>query len=38
MHRDSLDPQPTSDTTEDVLENMWLIQRRRKLYMVLMTW
>ncbi|KAL0940865.1 fungal specific transcription factor domain-containing protein [Colletotrichum truncatum] len=38
MHRDSLDPQPVSNETEDVLENMWLIQRRRKLYMVLMTW
>ncbi|KAF0331089.1 fungal specific transcription factor domain-containing protein [Colletotrichum asianum] len=38
MHRDSLDPQPVSGETEDVLENMWLIQRRRKLYMVLMTW
>ncbi|KAF6840475.1 fungal specific transcription factor domain-containing protein [Colletotrichum plurivorum] len=38
MHRDSLDPQPASGDTEDVLENMWLIQRRRKLYMVLMTW
>ncbi|OLN92139.1 Multidrug resistance regulator 1 [Colletotrichum chlorophyti] len=38
MHRDSLDPQPASNETEDVLENMWLIQRRRKLYMVLTTW
>ncbi|KAI3555379.1 fungal specific transcription factor domain-containing protein [Colletotrichum abscissum] len=38
MHRDSLDPSPASDDTGDMLENMWLIQRRRKLYMVLMTW
>ncbi|KAK1963876.1 fungal-specific transcription factor domain-containing protein [Colletotrichum sublineola] len=38
MHRDSLDPSPDSADTGDVLENMWLIQRRRKLYMVLMTW
>ncbi|KAK2020804.1 fungal-specific transcription factor domain-containing protein [Colletotrichum zoysiae] len=38
MHRDSLDPSPNGDDTGDILENMWLIQRRRKLYMVLMTW
>ncbi|KAM0330498.1 hypothetical protein ACHAQA_003443 [Verticillium albo-atrum] len=38
MHRDGLDPQPASDAIEDVLENQWLIQRRRRLYMVLMMW
>lgn len=38
MHRDSLDPQPASDDTGDVLENMWLVQRRRRLFMVLSMW
>ncbi|EEY19253.1 conserved hypothetical protein [Verticillium alfalfae VaMs.102] len=38
MHKDALDPQPASDSTEDILENQWLIQRRRRVYMVLMMW
>ena len=38
MHRDSLDPKPVDSSAEAALENEWLIQRRRRLYMVLTTW
>ncbi len=38
MHRDSLDPKPASDDAESVLENQWEIQRRRKLWMILVSW
>ncbi|KAL2759876.1 hypothetical protein ACRALDRAFT_2096576 [Sodiomyces alcalophilus JCM 7366] len=38
MHRDSMDPRPASDSLEDVLENQWHIQSRRRLYMVLLMW
>ncbi|KAH7367294.1 hypothetical protein B0T11DRAFT_325578 [Plectosphaerella cucumerina] len=38
MHRDSLDPRPASNSPEDILENQWLIQRRRRMYMTLLVW
>lgn len=38
LHRDSLDPKPRSDKLEDVLENQWEIQRRRKTWILLMSW
>lgn len=38
MHRDALDPKPTDLDVKTVLENQWLIQRRRKMYMVLVIW
>jgi len=38
MHRDSLDPKPRDDSLESVLENQWHIQRRRKMYMMLVIW
>lgn len=38
LHRESLDPKPESDRLEDVLENQWLIQRRRKTWCLLMVW
>ncbi|KAJ9133583.1 OMPdecase-domain-containing protein [Pleurostoma richardsiae] len=38
IHRDSLDPKPKSDDAEAVLENMWQIQQRRKMWMILMGW
>ncbi|ROT42490.1 hypothetical protein SODALDRAFT_326646 [Sodiomyces alkalinus F11] len=38
MHRDGLDPKPASDSLEDMLENQWHIQSRRRLYMVLLMW
>lgn len=38
MHRDSLDPKPVDSTAEAALENEWLIQRRRKMFMVLALW
>ncbi|KFA81881.1 hypothetical protein S40288_01677 [Stachybotrys chartarum IBT 40288] len=38
MHRDSLDPRPVDYSIEEVLRNHWLIQRRRKLYMLLVLW
>lgn len=38
LHRDSMDPKPASDQLEDVLENQWEIQRRRKTWCILMTW
>lgn len=38
MHRDSLDPKPASPKVEDVLQNQWSIERRRKMYMVLALW
>lgn len=38
MHRDSLDPRPKDDSLVSVLENQWLIQRRRKMYMMLIIW
>lgn len=38
LHRDSLDPEPRSDKLEDILENQWEIQRRRKTWILLMSW
>lgn len=38
LHRDSLDPKPASNDIEDVLDNQWLIQRRRRLWMTLVGW
>ncbi|KHO01940.1 uncharacterized protein MAM_00941 [Metarhizium album ARSEF 1941] len=38
MHRDSLDPEATETSLESVLENQWLIERRRKMYMILAMW
>ncbi|KHO11684.1 Zn(2)-C6 fungal-type DNA-binding domain protein [Metarhizium robertsii ARSEF 23] len=38
MHRDSLDPKPTETSLETVIENQWLIERRRKMYMILAMW
>ncbi|KAM0247872.1 hypothetical protein ACHAQJ_009688 [Trichoderma viride] len=38
MHRDSLDPKPTSNDVENVLLNQWQIEKRRHLYMLLGTW
>ncbi|KAI1044784.1 hypothetical protein LB505_008756 [Fusarium chuoi] len=38
MHRDSLDPRPKDTSTESILENQWLIQRRRRIYILLAIW
>ncbi|KAF5006106.1 hypothetical protein FDECE_7478 [Fusarium decemcellulare] len=38
MHRDSLDPEPQDSSVESVLENQWLIQRRRRMYTLLCVW
>ncbi|POS71390.1 fungal specific transcription factor domain-containing protein [Diaporthe helianthi] len=38
LHRTTLDPKPKSDKLEDVLENEWEIQRRRKTWIILMSW
>ncbi len=38
MHRDSLDPKPASDDAEAALENQWEIQRRRRLWITLVSW
>lgn len=38
LHRDALDPQPKSDRLEDILENQWEIQRRRKTWCLLIVW
>lgn len=38
LHRDSLDPRPKSDRLEDILENQWEIQRRRKTWCILRVW
>lgn len=38
MDRDSLDPKPTETSLETVIENQWLIERRRKMYMILAMW
>ncbi|KAL4723199.1 hypothetical protein ACLX1H_009689 [Fusarium chlamydosporum] len=38
MHRDSLDPKPTNSSVENILENQWLIQRRRRIYILLAIW
>ncbi|KAM0347925.1 hypothetical protein ACHAPU_004424 [Fusarium lateritium] len=38
MHRDSLDPKAKDSTVESILENQWLIQRRRRIYLLLATW
>ena len=35
MHRDAYDPKPKDNSLESVLENQWLVQMRRKTYMVL---
>lgn len=38
LHTDSQDPKPRGDRLEDVLENQWEIQRRRKTWSLLRTW
>lgn len=38
MHRDSLDPHPADPSAESILKNQWEVQRRRKIYMVLIIW
>ncbi|KAH8175695.1 fungal specific transcription factor domain-containing protein [Sarocladium implicatum] len=38
MHSDNLDPRPKDQSIESVLENQWLIQVRRKMYMILAIW
>nr|RBR02174.1 hypothetical protein FVER53263_04827 [Fusarium verticillioides] len=38
MHRDSLDPKPKDASVESILENQWLIQRRRRIYILLAIW
>lgn len=38
MHHDCLDPKPANSDVETVLENRWLIERRRKMYMILAIW
>lgn len=38
MHSDSLDPQPKNSSAEAILENQWLIQRRRRMYALLTVW
>ncbi|KAF4447779.1 Oleate activated transcription factor 3 [Fusarium austroafricanum] len=38
MHRDSLDPKPKDSSVESVLDNQWLIQRRRRIYILLALW
>ncbi|KAJ6439047.1 Galactose-binding domain-like protein [Purpureocillium lavendulum] len=35
MHHDSLDPKPRNLSVKSMLENQWLIERRRRLYMSL---
>ncbi|KAF7558346.1 hypothetical protein G7046_g5809 [Stylonectria norvegica] len=38
MHRDDLDPKPKDSSLESLLQNQWLIQRRRKMYILLAVW
>jgi hypothetical protein len=38
MHRDALDPKPAGTGVESLLETQWLVERRRRLYMVLAIW
>lgn len=38
MHRDNFDPEPKDSSVESILENQWLIQRRRKMYTLLAIW
>ncbi|CAK7209541.1 hypothetical protein SCUCBS95973_000475 [Sporothrix curviconia] len=38
LHRSSMDPKPWTQTAEAVLENEWEIQRRRRLWMTLVSW
>ncbi|KAK0626773.1 hypothetical protein B0T14DRAFT_117976 [Immersiella caudata] len=38
IHRDSLDPKPKSDEAGAILENQWEIERRRKIWMILVGW
>lgn len=38
LHRNSMDPKPWAQTVEAVLENQWEIQRRRRLWMTLISW
>jgi hypothetical protein len=38
IHRDSLDPKPKDSSIESVLENQWVIQRRRRMYALLAVW
>ncbi|KAM0358289.1 hypothetical protein ACHAP4_005292 [Fusarium culmorum] len=38
MHRDSLDPKAADSSVESILENQWLIQRRRRIYILLAIW
>lgn len=38
LHRSDMDPKPWAQTAEAVLENQWEIQRRRRLWMTLVSW
>lgn len=38
MHSDALDPKPEGPSAEAALENQWLVQRRRKMYLILWMW
>ncbi|KAK4101910.1 hypothetical protein N658DRAFT_448267 [Parathielavia hyrcaniae] len=38
LHRDSLDPKPRGGGAEAALENQWLIERRRKMWLMLAQW
>ncbi|KAH7321205.1 hypothetical protein B0I35DRAFT_209418 [Stachybotrys elegans] len=38
LHRDSLDPKPLNQSIKEVLRNQWVVQRRRKLYLILVLW
>ncbi|KAI1056248.1 hypothetical protein LB507_001886 [Fusarium sp. FIESC RH6] len=38
MHRDSLDPKNAASSLESILEHQWLIQRRRRIYILLAIW
>ncbi|KAK3344125.1 fungal-specific transcription factor domain-containing protein [Lasiosphaeria hispida] len=38
IHRDSQDPKPKGDSAEAILENQWEIQRRRRIWMILIGW
>lgn len=39
LHRDQYDPQPTPDDTSDtILDKLWMAQFRRRVWMTLLTW
>ncbi|KAI0484530.1 hypothetical protein GGR56DRAFT_614237 [Xylariaceae sp. FL0804] len=39
IHRDQNDPQPNSeDSTEEIIEKMWIAQSRRRVWILLMGW